>query len=351
MHYKGSTFANLYLRLKYGTLDDILAIPFMAAQLLLVPAPFPGAKKVTLGNLFRLLFITPKALFSRKSASVSAYFSFRSWDYEIAREGDFVEQPPLSDDKPLVSVITRTYQGREQFLRQAMLSVAHQSYANIEHIIVQDGGDALESVVSEIASLTNSKATFVSIEKRGRSVAGNKGLQTSNGRFCLFLDDDDLLFGDHVELLVASLLENPEAVAAYSFAWEVPTDFSQSAAGGRYREEHYQVPPLLQKEYDYQTLKYHNLMAIQSIMFERDLFEERGGFDDDLEVLEDWVLWLCYGYENNIIRVPKVTSLFRTPLNQKTRDARQEVIDAGYQPAVKRAQERIKKFTKRDPSD
>ena len=343
MQYKGSTFANLYLRLKYGTIGDICAIPIMAIQLMLSPTPFSGARNITIGNLFRLLLVAPKALFLRKSSDEQVYFPFRTWDYELARDGAFIEQLPLPEKLPLVSVITRTYQGREQFLRQAMLSVAHQSYTNIEHIIVQDGGDSLNNVVNEIDAQTGIKTIFKSIEKLGRSVAGNMGLEKANGKYCLFLDDDDLLFGDHVELLVGALAAEPGSVAAYSFAWEVPTDVS-CLSEGRYMEVDYQIPAVLQEEYDYETLKHHNLMAIQSIMFERELFEKRGGFDEDLEVLEDWILWLCYGYENNIIQIQKVTSLFRTPVDQKLRNARQEIIDTGYQPAVERAKQRIEGF-------
>ena len=344
LQYKGSTFANLYIRLKYGNAGDIWSIPFLAAQLILAPSPFPKARWMTIQNLSQLAIAAPKALWSRKKPTgENVSFPFRTWDYDLVREGAFVEQSTLPSELPLVTIITRTYRGRELYLRQAMLSVAHQSYPNIEHIIVEDGGNTLESTVFQVGDITGCKPKFIEIEKLGRSVAGNTGLQQAQGKYCLMLDDDDLLFGDHVELLVGALHNEPDAVAAYSLAWEVQTDVSGLSVG-HYQEDCYEVPEVLQEKYDYQTLTHHNLMAIQSILFERQLFNERGGFDADLDVLEDWVLWVCYGYNNKIVRLPKVTSLFRTPQDLKVRDERQKKIDIGYQPARNRAKERIEKI-------
>ena len=40
----------------------------------------------------------------------------------------------------------------------------------------------------------------------------------------VFLDDDDLFYSDHIEVLVSALIKNKKASAAYSLAFEVPTD-------------------------------------------------------------------------------------------------------------------------------
>jgi glycosyltransferase involved in cell wall biosynthesis len=340
LQHSGSTFANLYLRLKYGNFKDIRAVPFLATQLLLMREPYPGARRSIIRSLIRLVSVAPKALLSRKKVDGLIFFPFYTWDYEMVREGAFVEQADLPADRPLVTIITRTFKGRELYLRQALLSVAHQSYPNIEHIIIEDGSDSLQPVVEHFGQLTGSSAVYLSIDKRGRSAAGNKGLDNSRGQWCLFLDDDDLLFAEHVELLVSTLTKKRAAVAAYSLAWEVFTD-ETGILDGKYTENKYLTPSFLGEEYDYKTLEHHNYMAIQSVLFERQLFEERGGFDADLDTLEDWVMWLCYGYGNQFIYVPKVTSMFRTPFGQTVRENRQSVIDSGYEDALERARSRI----------
>ena len=45
VQYIGSTFASLYLRLKYGTLKDVMAIPTLQRMLLNNPQPYKGASR------------------------------------------------------------------------------------------------------------------------------------------------------------------------------------------------------------------------------------------------------------------------------------------------------------------
>ncbi|MCI5149423.1 MAG: glycosyltransferase, partial [Candidatus Electrothrix sp. MAN1_4] len=203
------------------------------------------------------------------------------------------------------------------------------------------GWGSLQNTVEEVGRFTGRPARHVSNGKFGRSAAGNVGLEQAKGQWCLFLDDDDLLFADHLELLAGTLLENSDAVAAYSLAWEVQTD-SSGIAEGKYSEERYTVPRVLREEYNYTVLEQHNMMPIQSVLFERRLFEERGGFDADLNALEDWVLWLCYGYGNRFVYVPKVTSMYRTPSSPTVRKKRQKVFDVAHSVAQERARSRIK---------
>ena len=45
LQYTGSTFGNLYLRLKYGNFGDIIAIPLLAIRLLASTEVFPGSRQ------------------------------------------------------------------------------------------------------------------------------------------------------------------------------------------------------------------------------------------------------------------------------------------------------------------
>jgi glycosyltransferase involved in cell wall biosynthesis len=275
----------------------------------------------------------PSALLSRRQGAQA--FAFRAWDYEQVRDGAFVEARPLPDHCPLVSVITRTYRGRDRFLRQAILSVAHQTYPNIEHVIVEDGRETLRGVVDEAADLTGLRVRYLAIEKAGRSAAGNAGLAAAQGRWCVFLDDDDLLFADHVEALVQGLLDARGAVASYSPAFEVLTEYPADPEAA-YSEIGHDTPPSLRQTFDIGVLRHHNFMAIQSVLFERRLFEERGGFELDMHALEDWVLWNLYACRNTFVFVPKTTSLFRTPASDEARLRRNATFSAAYELARER---------------
>ena len=333
LQYTGSTFANLYLRLKYGNFWDVMAVPILSLRLMMANEAYPGSRFDVFKNLFRLVLLTPKVLFSRSSSKVN--FPFRAWDFEMIRDGAFIEQHALPEPPPLVSVITRTYRGREHYLRQAIVSVARQTYPNIEHIIVEDGGNTAEELIAGMRGNVPLPLRYFGLEKCGRSATGNYGMQQANGRWCLFLDDDDLLFSDHVEVLVHALTDQPKASAAYSLAWEIMTDSSQ-INDGYYEECSYQVPDALRQNYDYQILRHHNFFPIQSVLFERSLFEQRGGFDEDMEALEDWTLWVRYAHNNEFIYVPKLTSMYRTPMDPEQVKKRCDAFSAAYPVALAR---------------
>lgn len=333
LQYTGSTFANLYLRLKYGNRWDALAVPLLGMRLLMASQAYPGSRLAVLKNLLRLVTLAPTTLWARKSSAVQ--FPFREWDYEMIRDGAFIELQAMPSQLPLVSIITRTYRGRELYLRQAILSVARQTYPNIEHIIVEDGSDSMQFLIDEMQPALPRAIRYFGLPKCGRSATGNHGLRQADGRWCLFLDDDDLLFADHVEVLVNTLLSETQSRAAYTLAWEVPTDSSQLTQGS-YREITYQVPPPLRQAFDYAVLRHHNFMPIQAVLFERSLYLERGGFDEDMDALEDWTLWVRYAHKNQFTYVPKLSSLFRVPENAEQTRQRSEIFAAAYPLALTR---------------
>ena len=339
LQYSGSTFANLYIRLKYGNSADILAIPMMGMRLALAHEAFPGSRRKVLYNLARLLLVSPGALLSRRKSD--AFFPFHGWDYEMSREGAFIPSKLTGGDRPLVSVVTRTYRGRENFLRQALLSVAHQTYPSIEHIVVEDGGESMRGLVENLSGVTGKQVRFIGLEKVGRSAAGNTGLKTATGKWCLFLDDDDLLFADHVEVLADALQRDENAAAAYSLSWEVLTS---GTVDGHYVEAEYELPAVFRQEFDIDVLHHHNFMPIQSVLFERRLYLERGGFDEDMDYLEDWTLWVRYAQKNRFEYVPKVTSMFRTPADPAIISQRVERLDAAYPVALAKNRIAMEKF-------
>lgn len=338
LQYTGSTFANLYLRLKYGSLKSIFMAPIMGLALLLVPPPFPGARRAVAKNLVRLTMVAPKALMGRRNSK--AWFPFRAWDYEMIRDGAFVAGDAPPPDCPLVSVITRTYRGRDRFLHQAAVSVLRQTYPHIEYIVIEDGGETLRPVIANLELHFQTKINYIPLAKLGRSAAGNAGLQAATGRWCVFLDDDDLFFCDHIECLVNALTVETDAVAAYSLAWDITTAYPQEP-GDDYHETSWVVPRALRGAFDPVALRRQNCMAIQSVLFERQLFLQRGGFETDLDALEDWVLWNIYAHRNTFIHVPKVTSVFRTPADARLRAARNEVFANAYEATVGRIEKKL----------
>ncbi|MDR3490298.1 MAG: glycosyltransferase [Bradyrhizobium sp.] len=213
-------------------------------------------------------------------------------------------------------------------LRQAMLSVAGQIYRHIEHLIVEDGGNEAEAVVRGFGN-PGYPVHYLPQAKIGRSRAGNCGLEAAAGELVVFLDDDDLLFADHIETLVAALAADPGAVAAYSLAWDVPTTMRDRAAG-QCEEGEFIHHDFMAREVDFAALLVQNYFPMQSVLFRRDLFLTRGGLDPTLDALENWDLWLRYVRGNRFAYVPKTTSLYRTPAGAAAAAKRTHILDKAY---------------------
>lgn len=342
MQFSGSAIGNLYIRLRYGNFFDRLAGMLLYAARFFRPSPFAGAKWLLLENAFKLL--ARYSHFRRGKGKAPVCFPLRGYDYEMTRDGAFWEVPPAPAAAPLVTVMTRTYQGRGMFLEQSMQSVFNQTYPAIELLVVEDGGDSQQALVASLAERApaGGRVRFLANAKHGRSAAGNAALAEAEGQYLMFLDDDDLLFADHVETLVAALSRDAGLSAAYALAMEVHTRVDPSRS--TYVETAYDTSATFRQAWDYEALLYHNFIPIQAILFKRELYEQRGGFDTGLDQLEDWSLWLRYGYGNKFAYVPKTTSLFRSPDEYAMRLARFALLSAAYGVAKDRAARDLKQL-------
>lgn len=257
--------------------------------------------------------------------------------------------PSRSDRVPLVSVITRTYRGRDRFLRDALQSSLNQTWRAIEIVVVEDGGATLRPLVEAFAAANPGRSVrFVEMPRVGRCEAGNAGLAAARGDYLMFLDDDDLLFCDHVETCVRHLEADPTLGGAYALPWEVQTRIDAALPAG-YVEESHSTADVMRYEFDRETLAAHNYIAIQSVVFRRGLFDRYGGFDPALENLEDWNLWVRYTRRHDFKLVDKTTSMFRTPAAASDRLKRQEVLDSYYEAASEKNREFAAELVAREP--
>jgi glycosyltransferase involved in cell wall biosynthesis len=91
---------------------------------------------------------------------------------------------------PVVSVVMLTH-NREKYVGEAIVSVLHQEFANLELIILDDGStDGTEQVIQ---GFKDSRIRYYRFSKTGEiSRLRNTGIQHSNGQFIAFIDSDDI---------------------------------------------------------------------------------------------------------------------------------------------------------------
>lgn len=321
--YLNSIINNLLLRYRFGDLKTMLKGNIMLLGLIRHKGPFEHSRKMLLKRYLKHFLSIPHFLsWKFKNRDIDAEFQpkFLGWDYEIIRNGAFYKNE-YSKTTPLVSIIVRTC-NRPSILRETLISLRNQTYSNIEIVVVEDGKNTSEQMINEEFGDLNIQY-FATNEKVGRSKAGNKAMELANGKYLNFLDDDDLFFADHVEVLVKSLEENKER-AAYTLAYETPIKV-ESKIPYVYEEVFHSL--IYRQTFNRLLLFHHNYIPIQAIMFEKELFFENGGLDESLDALEDWDLWVRYALKNDFLFIDKVTSIYRVPFNRQVSEERQKTLD------------------------
>lgn len=313
---------NLLLRYRYGTIKDIVSGHLMVCKRLVHKENIPGIRKAIVSayikHFSKVVHFYQRGKFKKKNSNFSPRFI--GVDYTSNRFGAFYESK-VPSEYPLVSVIVRTC-GRPSVLRETLLSLKNQTYPNVEIIVAEDGENRSEQMIKDEFQDINI-VYFATNEKVGRSKVGNLAMQKANGKYMNFLDDDDLFFADHIEVLVSEL-ENSSSKAAYAVGLETAIDVKS-------KEPYiYQVKnsrTVHHQKFDKIMICHHNYIPIQCIMFEKELFTQYGGFDESVDALEDWDLWVRFSLYTDFIYVEKTTSIYRVPFSRKTNEERQKALD------------------------
>ncbi len=335
--YVFSKISNLYLRYKFGTPKQVSAWYRMIIHTLHQKEPFSGSRARLLKAFiseFPYMYSAKKWNREHKKVLREHQFSFIGWDYSINRSGAFFEnQRPNTGS--CVSVIVRTC-GRPNVLREALVSLRNQTYQNFEVVVVEDGPNLSEAFIrNEFSDL---RLVYSATGKKvGRCQAGNIALAKASGTYINFLDDDDLFYPDHLETLIRAFQDHPEERIVYSLAFETPISI---LCDDPYIYEVSGYNRRIVEQFSRLKLSRHNQFPIQAVMFARELYDELGGFDESLEVLEDWDMWVRYSSKYRFFMIGKTTSIYRIPADDSERDIRQSKLDSALS-FVQKKQEKI----------
>ncbi|HEM4251795.1 TPA: glycosyltransferase [Streptococcus suis] len=112
----------------------------------------------------------------------------------------------------LVSVIVPVY-NVEKYLSQCLDSIIHQTYKNLEIILVNDGSTDGSGKICDDYAAKDGRIKVIHQENGGLSDARNKGLDLMTGQFVTFVDSDDYLENNCIHTL-------------YTYACTCKTDIS-----------------------------------------------------------------------------------------------------------------------------
>ena len=189
-----------------------------------------------------------------------------------------------------IAVIIPTY-NRYELLKRAVESVLAQTYPPYEIIVIDDGStDQTQEIQQDFPNIK-----YLYQENRGVSSARNLGIINAECEWIAFLDSDDVWHEDKLQEQVKFHEENPEILMSYTdelwirdgVSVKIPKKFSKH--GGNIFEK----------------CLSHCIIAPSSTIIHKELLKRVGSFDEDLEVCEDYDLWLRVAQNYHIGLVDK----------------------------------------------
>ena len=208
------------------------------------------------------------------------------------------------ENKPLVTIITPTY-NRKNLIGRTILSIVKQTYDNIEHIIVNDGGEDVSDVIEVVAGTYPEKAKRIKYinkpKNEGVSAARNSALERAHGDYICLLDDDDIYYPLAVEFRLWAM-EKFNADVVYTNALKDLWAIKDGAYVSVRKELYWQSP------FDKDFILIQNVANCLCVMFSRKAWDKTGNylFDTQLICQQDFDFWIALSRETDFYELSLV---------------------------------------------
>lgn len=115
-----------------------------------------------------------------------------------------------------VSIIVPIY-NVEKYLKKCVSSLIHQTYSQLEIILVNDGSPDNSPILCDEFAKEDKRVKVIHKENGGLSDARNAGLELASGDYTLFLDSDDYLELDAIEKLIHTIESTKSDVVIFGY--------------------------------------------------------------------------------------------------------------------------------------
>ncbi len=207
--------------------------------------------------------------------------------------------------EPVVTVLISTF-NRPRYFAEALDSIVHQDYKNLQIIAANDGGQDVSDIVN---SYDDSRLLFINRrENRGLPYTLNEALAQAKGKYICYLGDDDLYYPNHVSTLVNALENQTDCQVAYSDLYKV---YCKVCPDGSRKALSKVVE--ISRDFDRFFMLYYNHVLHVSLMHRRDLLEKTGLYNEKVNVLIDWDMTRRLVFFSDFYHVPEITGEFYQP--------------------------------------
>lgn len=269
-----------------------------------------------------------------------------------SKEGEYSFEPPpeikqtvTTLEVPKVSIVVPT-KNRPETLRRTIQSIINQTFQSFEILVVNDGGQPLPQDVLNMDPRIRYQRHETSL---GPAAARNTGIRIARGEYLAYIDDDDIFWPRHFELMVA-FIEEQDADLVFSEAARAWLDHEGAVI---------KRDMLYPEDYSPDELLLRNYIPTLCILHRRSLTVQAGVFDEKLTRVEDWDLWIRFSQIAKVKKFNSVTCEYSyLPEGASITSAgfapfwwHEFLVRAKHRELYKRdpaAEERLQEFTKRD---
>ena len=219
-------------------------------------------------------------------------------------ENAVAEEASAGDDAetgPLVSVVIPAYNAAS-FIGATLVSAAHQTYARLEIIVVDDGSTDRTAEVVRAFAAHDPRVTLLQQARAGVAAARNHGIRVAQGSLIAPLDADDLWERTKIERQVAQFRAADDQLALV-YTWSHSIDDE-----GRIMRWETNRPEGEGRVF-LQLIEANIIGNGSAPLMRKDRVIEAGGYDTELraqgaEGCEDWKLYLALAerYDFAVIR-------------------------------------------------
>ena len=174
-----------------------------------------------------------------------------------------------------ITVIVPVY-NVENYLEKCLDSLINQTYKNLEIIVINDGSTDNSGTICQEYARKDNRIVYIEKENGGQSEARNMGLDRMTGSYVTFVDSDDWVEPNYVEVLYKKLLEYCADIAVgnyYSYD-EKEGVFYFHIFGDSYYEKVYDNVSIFENFYESQHMKNFALICVAGKLYKADLFRD-----------------------------------------------------------------------------
>ena len=211
-----------------------------------------------------------------------------------------------------LSIIIPVY-NKSKLINRCLDSIFKQTTIHSYEVVLVDDGSTDDSV-ELIKARTEGNIILYEQQNAGPSVARNKGVELSHGKYCAYLDADDYWEDGFIEKTVSFLEEHDDCVAV-NVAQRHLTISGEQVAPICYSE--YSTPFVLDDFFSFWANYMH--VCTGSVVIRSEVIKRIGGMRTDLRITEDlefWALVSTYGSWGFIPEILFVSDGMETITNQ-----------------------------------